>query len=93
VHFRGQKRLNDTHASTTDPEARLMRKKGKESRLSYLGHVLTENRHGLVVDARLTQADGYAEREAAVSMLGRPDMRGTWRVSASANGSRRSSAG
>jgi transposase len=74
VNFHGQKRLNDTHASTTDPEARLMRKKGKEARLSYLGHVLTENRHGLVVDARLTQADGYAEREAALSMLGeRPE--------------------
>jgi len=70
VNFRGQKRLNDTHASTTDPEARLMRRKGKESKLSYQGHVLTENRHGLVVDARLTQADGYAEREAALAMLG-----------------------
>ena len=70
VNFRGQKRLNDTHESTTDPEARLMRKGGKESKLSYLGHVLTENRHGLVVDARLTQADGYAEREAALAMLG-----------------------
>lgn len=69
VSFHGQKRLNDTHASTTDPEARLFRKKGKESKLSYMGHVLTENRHGLVVDARLTQATGYAEREAATSML------------------------
>jgi hypothetical protein len=47
-----------------------MRKCGKESKLSYLGHVLTENRLGLVVDARLTQADGYAEREAALAMLG-----------------------
>jgi transposase len=70
VNFRGQRRLNDTHASTTDPEARLMRKGGKESRLSYLGHVLTENRHGLVTDARLTQANGRAEREAALEMLG-----------------------
>jgi len=47
----------------------LFRKKGKESKLSYMGHVLTENRYGLVVDARLTQATGYAEREAATSML------------------------
>jgi len=70
VNFRGEKRLNDTHESKTDPEARLMRMKGKESKLSYQGHVLMENRHGLVVDARLTQADGYAEREAALAMLG-----------------------
>ena len=70
VDFRGQQRLNDTHESTTDPEARLMRRKGRESKLSYQGHVLMENRHGLVVDARLTQADGYAERSAALAMLG-----------------------
>ena len=70
VNFRGQQRLNDTHESTTDPEARLMRRKGRESKLSYQGHVLMENRHGLVVDARLTQADGYAERSAALAMLG-----------------------
>jgi transposase len=69
VSFHGEKRLNDTHESTTDPEARLFRKGGKESKLSYMGHALTENRHGLVVDARLTQATGYAEREAALSML------------------------
>ncbi|MBW2362212.1 MAG: IS5 family transposase [Deltaproteobacteria bacterium] len=70
VNFRGERRLNDTHASTTDPEARLMRRKGQESKLSYQGHVLMENRHGLVVGARLTQADGYAERRAALAMLG-----------------------
>jgi transposase len=70
VSFRGERRLNDTHASTTDPEARLARMKGKESRLAYQGHVLMENRNGLVVDARLTQADGYAERRAALEMLG-----------------------
>ncbi|MCA9519897.1 MAG: IS5 family transposase [Myxococcales bacterium] len=69
VNFHGQKRLNDTHESKTDPDARLMRRKGKESKLSYQGHVLTENRHGLVVDARLTLADGHAEREAALEML------------------------
>jgi transposase len=70
VDFRGQRRVNETHQSTTDPEARLMRSKGKASKLSYHGHVLMENRHGLVVDARLTQADGYAERAAALEMLG-----------------------
>ena len=70
VNFRGQRRLNDTHASTTDPDARLMRKGGTASKLSYLGHVLTENRNGLVTDARLTQADGHAERAAALEMLG-----------------------
>jgi hypothetical protein len=58
VNFRGERRVNDAHESTTDPEARLMRMKGKESRLSYQGHVLMENRHGLVVDPRLTPSDG-----------------------------------
>ncbi len=70
VNFRGERRVNETHQSTTDPEARLMRSKGKASKLSYQGHVLMENRHGLVVDARLTQADGFAERAAALEMLG-----------------------
>jgi transposase len=69
IDFHGEKRLNDTHASTSDPEARLFRKgKGKEARLSFMGHVLMENRHGFVVDTRLTQATGTAEREAAISM-------------------------
>ncbi len=69
VSFHGERRINETHESTTDPEARLMNRKGKESKLSYQGHVLTENRNGLVVDARLTQADGHAERSAALAML------------------------
>jgi len=68
VSFRGEKRSNETHLSTTDPEARLTRTKGKEAKLAYQGHVLMENRHGLVVDARLTQASGYAERETALAM-------------------------
>lgn len=68
--FRGQSRTNDTHASTTDPDARLYRKaNGMESRLAYLGHLLIENRHGLIVDAMATQADGTAEREAATVLL------------------------
>jgi len=70
VDFRGKPRRNDTHASTTDPEARLYRKSnGQEAKLCYLGHVLIENRHGLVVSNRLTTATGRAEREAAVAMV------------------------
>lgn len=70
VNFHGQKRRNETHASTTDPEARLYRKgRGKESRLSYMGHALMENRHGLVVDTQLTQAMGTAERDAGAEMV------------------------
>jgi transposase len=68
--FRGQDRKNDTHTSTTDPDARLYRKSNNaEARLAYLGHLLMENRHGLIVDAQATVADGFAEREAATTML------------------------
>lgn len=68
--FRGQQRSNDTHESKTDPEARLYKKgHGQEARLGYLGHVLMENRQGLIVDAMLTHADGTAERDAAGLML------------------------
>ncbi|HEY9343659.1 MAG TPA: IS5 family transposase [Inquilinus sp.] len=68
--FHGQKRTNETHASTTDPGARLYRKgRGKETRLCFIGHGLMENRHGLLVDACLTQADGHAERVAALHMI------------------------
>ena len=69
VNFRGEQRRNDTHQSTTDPEARLYRKsKGAEARLSYLGHGLMENRHGLLVRTMVTTADGTAERDAALLM-------------------------
>jgi hypothetical protein len=69
-NFRGQERKNDTHASKTDPDARQYRKSsGAESRLAYLGHLLIENRHGLIADAMATVADGYAEREAATLMM------------------------
>ena len=72
VDFRGQQRRSDTHVSTTDPEARLYRKgRGQKAALSYMGHLLTENRHGLVVDVELTEAHGRAEREAAVAMVER----------------------
>ncbi len=68
--FHGHKRSNDTHALTTDPDARLYRKgKGKEARLCFMGHGLMENRHGLLVDACLTLADGHAERVAALHMI------------------------
>ena len=72
VDFRGQRRRAETHVSSTDAEARLYKKAaGQASRLGYLGHVLTENRHGLVVDVELTEANGTAEREAALVMVGR----------------------
>jgi transposase len=73
-NFRGERRRNDTHASTSDPQARLDRKgAGQEARLCYLGHVLMENRNGLVVDTRLTLATGTAEREAALEMIAERD--------------------
>jgi transposase len=69
VDFHGEKRKNETHASTTDPDARLFKKsKGSEAKLSYLGHVLMENRNGLLVQTFLTEATGRAEREAAMLM-------------------------
>ena len=69
-NFRGEERKNDTHASKTDPDARLYRRSNNaESRLAYLGHLLIENRHGLIADAMATQADGYAERDAGLLML------------------------
>ena len=68
-NFKGQKRSNETHASTTDADARLYRKGKTASELRFMGHTLTDNRHGLVVNARVTQADGYAEREAAKAMI------------------------
>lgn len=70
VDFHGEKRSNDTHRSTTDPEAMLAKKgKGKEAKLCFMGHVLMENRNGLVVDVAVTRATGTAEREAAFKML------------------------
>jgi transposase len=69
-NFHGESRKNDTHASKTDPDARLYRKsRTAEARLAYLGHLLIENRHGLIVDAMATHADGTAERDAAMLML------------------------
>jgi transposase len=70
TNFHGDTRSNDTHESTSDPDARLYKKSyGKESKLAYLGHALVENRNGLIAAAMATQADGYAKREAALTML------------------------
>ena len=70
VDFHGDKRSNDTHQSTTDPDARLARKgNGKEAKLSYNGNLLTENRNGLIVNTEVFQANGTAERDAALVML------------------------
>jgi transposase len=82
--FHGERRKNDTHASTTDPEARLFKKgKGKEAKLCFMGHVITENRNGLVVAAETTLATGTAEREASEGMMERVPRarrsRRTWR--------------
>jgi hypothetical protein len=70
VDFHGSKRSNETHASITDPDARLYRRgEGKEAKHCYMGHALMENRNGLVVEAYLTHADGHAERNAALAMM------------------------
>ena len=83
VNFRGERRSNETHVSTTDPEARLARKKGQTSKLAYMGHLLTENRNGRIVSALLTEADGYAERLAAVEMI--EDVAGKRRITLGAD--------
>ena len=80
VNFRGEKRKNETHQSTTDPESRLARKgNGKEAKLSFLGNALMENRNGLLVDLLVQTATGTGEREAALTMLDR-SLPGTKRI-------------
>lgn len=72
INFKGEKRNNETHASTTDPDARLYKKcEGDKAQLAFLGHALMENRNGLVVDVEVTAATGTAEREAAFTMIKR----------------------
>ena len=72
MDFHGTRRSNETHCSRTDPEARLYRKgQGKPSQLAHMGHLLTENRNGLIMDIDVTEANGTAEREAALNMLDR----------------------
>jgi IS5 family transposase len=70
VNFRGERRKNETHQSSTDPDSRLFRKApGREAKLSYLGHVVAENRNGLLVGVQVTLAHGRAEREAALELI------------------------
>jgi transposase len=77
VDFRGEKRSNSTHESTTDPEARLLRKgKGKEAKLVFMAHALMENRHGMLVDFQMTQATGTAERDTALVLVDQAKERG-----------------
>ena len=86
VDFRGQKRSNATHASTTDPDARLFRKsQGTGAMLCYMGHALMENRNGFVVQAELTRADGHAERRAARDMIHRHSPGSTRRLTLGAD--------
>jgi transposase len=86
MNFHGRKRSNKTHESTTDPDARLYRKSyGKESKLSYLGHALVENRNGLIAAAMVTHADGYAERDAALLMLEKKQQGRTRRITVGAD--------
>jgi len=84
VDFHGQRRTNATHQSTTDPDARLYKKaRGREARLGYLGHVLLEHRSGLIVDTRVTPADGHGERDAALLMI--QDIPGQHRITIAAD--------
>jgi transposase len=85
-NFHGEKRTNETHESKTDPEARLYKKaSGQEAKLSYLGHVLVENRNGLIAAAMTTQADGLAERDAALLLLDGVRERGGGRITVGAD--------
>ena len=86
VNFRGQKRSNATHASVTDPEARLYRKSpGTGASLCFIGHTLMENRNGLIVQTEMTQADGHAERRAALDMIHRHSPGSTRRLTLAAD--------
>jgi transposase len=86
VDFHGRRRGNATHRSTTDPEARLARKgSGKEAKLCYAGHTLTENRNGLIVECELTEATGTAEREAGLRIVARQRGRRRGRMSVGAD--------
>ncbi len=86
IDFHGEKRTNSTHESTTDPEARLYKKsRGSEAKLSFLGHVVIDNRHGLVVTTKYTQATGTAEREAAIEMMKKTKKRRKGRITLGAD--------
>lgn len=86
VQFRNERRTNATHASTTDPEARLYRKsQGQAAKLAFLGHTLMDNRHGLLIDVQVTSATGTAERDAALAMVDRVRAQGGHPVSVGAD--------
>ena len=86
VNFRGEKRSNATHASVTDPDARLYKKApGAAAMLCFMGHTLMENRNGFVVQAELTHADGYGERKAALEMINRHSPGSTRRLTLGAD--------
>jgi len=86
VNFRGEKRSNATHASVTDPDARLYKKApGAAAMLCFMGHTLMENRNGLVVEAELTHADGHGERKAALEMINRHSPGSTRRLTLGAD--------
>ena len=86
VNFRGEKRSNATHASVTDPDARLYKKApGAAATLCFMGHTLMENRNGLVVQADLTHADGHGERKAALEMINRHSPGSTRRLTLAAD--------
>ena len=86
VNFRGEKRSNATHASVTDPDARLYKKApGAAATLCFMGHTLMENRNGLVVQADLTHADGHGERKAALEMINRHSPGSTRRLTLGAD--------
>lgn len=86
VDFRGQRRSNATHASVTDPEARLYKKSpGSGASLCFIGHTLMENRHGLIVETEMTRADGHAERRAALAMIHRHSPGSTRRLTVGAD--------
>ena len=86
VDFRGKKRSNATHASRTDPEARLYKKSpGTGAMLCFIGHALMENRSGMIVQGELTRADGHAERQAALDMIHRHSPGSTRRLTLGAD--------
>lgn len=86
IDFKGEKRSNITHASTSDPDARLYKKSpGTGALLCFMGHALMENRHGLIVQGDLTQANGHAERKAALDMIHRHSPGSTRRLTLAAD--------
>ena len=81
VDFHGERRSNETHVAPKEPQAKLFRKgRGQAAKLYYMGHMLMEHRHGLTVDVEMTEADGYAERAAALRLSQAPWSGAAWRA-------------